>query len=108
MQNRTIAVVCMNGMSVVDIKLGRRLLQESNEVIPVLLLLETNKVHTGSWDILFGVLKVSEESVLSPHNALLHVSRRIREPIHGTSLATEKTMQVWADLVGLASTDGVA
>jgi len=28
------------------------LLQEGNEVIPVLLLLEANKVHTGAWDVL--------------------------------------------------------
>jgi hypothetical protein len=90
-----------------------RLLQESNKVIPVLLLLETNKVHTGSRDVLckianasagddtqklsasatnlFGVFKVIEKSVFSPYNALLHIGRRIRETFYGTSLTTEKT-----------------
>lgn len=98
----------MDVVSVVDIKLGRRLLQVSNKVIPVLLLLETNKVHAGSRDELFRVLEIFEKSVLSPDNALLHISRRVRETIDGTSLATEKTVQVGADFVGLASTDGVA
>jgi len=93
---------------VVDIKLGRRFLQVCDEVIPVLLLLETNESHSGSWDVLFGVLKVSEKSVLSPNNTLLHVGRRVRETFYGASLATEKTMQVRANLVGLASTGGVA
>lgn len=92
----------------VDIKLGRRFLQVSDKVIPVLLLLETNKVHAGSRDVLFRVLEIIEKSVLSPNDALLHVSRRVRETFHGTSLATEKTVQVGADFVGLASTDGVA
>jgi hypothetical protein len=40
---------------------------------------------------LFRVLKVVEQSILSPYNALLHVGGRIRETIDRTGLATEKT-----------------
>jgi len=91
-----------------DINLGRSLLQPSNEVIPVLLFFETDEVHARAGDVLFRVLKVIEQSILSPYNALLHVGGRIRETIDRTGLATEKTMQVGANLVGLARTDSVA
>jgi hypothetical protein len=49
---------------------------------------------------LFGVLKVIEKSILSPLNALLHISRSIRKTLHGTSLATEKTGRRSAEVKG--------
>jgi hypothetical protein len=91
-----------------------RLLQICNEVVPVLLLLETDEVHTRARDVLhkvialvgvdaqqismtatnlFGVFKVGEQCILSPYNALLHVGSRIGETIDRTSFTTEKTVR---------------
>jgi len=91
----------------VDIKLGRRLLQPSNKVIAILLFLETDEVHTCAGDVLFRVLQVGKQRILSPYNTLLHVGGCVGETVDGTSLATDKTMQVGADLVRLTCADGM-
>ena len=50
--------------------LGGRLLQVSNNIRTVLRLLEASEVHLGLRDVLLGVLKVDEQSVLLPSDSL--------------------------------------
>ena len=52
---------------------------------------------TGTRNVLLGVLKVLEESVLVPGNALVDVGLGVREALDGTGLATEETVEVRAD-----------
>ena len=89
-------------------KLGSRFLQPSDEVVTVLVLLETSEGHFSARDVLLGVLKVLEEGLLSPSNALVDVGGSVGEPLDLASLATKEPMEVGADLVGLACTDGMA
>ena len=50
-----------------------RLLEVSDEVGPVLLLLEAREDHLGARDVLLWVDEVLHQSVLAPDNALLDV-----------------------------------
>ena len=79
-----------------------------NQVVPVLLLLETAKGHLGAGDVLLGVLEVLEEGLLVPLNALLLVGIGVGVAVDGASLAAEEAVQGRADLVAAGLVDGVA
>lgn len=79
-----------------------------NEVVAVLLLLETTEGHLGTGDVLLGVLEVSEEGGLVPGDALLLVGVSVGVAVDGAGLAAEEAVQSRADLVGTALLDGVA
>jgi hypothetical protein len=84
------------------------LLEVGDEVVPVLLLLETAEGHLGAGNVLLGVLEVLEEGLLVPLNALLLVGVGVGVAGDGTSVAAEKTVKRGADLVTLTLTKGVA
>jgi len=88
--------------------LSSGVLEVGNEVVPVLLLLETTKGHLGARNVLLGVLEVGKQSVLLPGDALLLVGVGVGEALNGASLAAEETVQIGTDLVGTALLDGVA
>lgn len=48
------------------------------------------------------------ESIVVPGDSLLLVGIGVRVTLNGSGLATEKTVQVWADLVSLSLLKGVA
>ena len=48
------------------------------------------------------------ESIVVPSDSLLLVGIGVRVTLNGSGLATEKTVQVWADLVSLTLLKGVA
>lgn len=79
-----------------------------NEVVPVLVLLETAKGHLGAGDELLGVLEVVEEGVLVPLDTLLLVGVGVGEALDGAGLAAKKTVESGADLVAAAGLEGVA
>jgi len=89
-------------------RLSGRLLEVGNQVLAVLLLLETTKGHLGAGNVLLGVLEVSKEGVLLPGDALALVGVGVGVALDGAGLATKKTVQSRADLVGTALLDGVA
>lgn len=79
-----------------------------NQVLPILLLLETTESHLGAGDVLLGVLKVSEEGVVVPGDALLLVGIGVGVAVDRASLAAEKTVQSGTNLVAAVLLDGVA
>jgi len=89
-------------------RLGGGVLEVGDEVLAVLLLLETAEGHLGAGDVLLGVLEVGEQSVFLPGDALLLVGVGVGVAVDGAGLAAEETVQGRADLVGTASLDGVA
>jgi hypothetical protein len=88
--------------------LGSGLLEVGNQVVPVLLLLETAEGHLGAGDVLLGVLEVGEEGVVLPGDALLLVGVGVGVAVDGTGLAAEEAVQGRADLVAAVLLDGVA
>jgi len=80
----------------------------ADEVIPVLLLLQTSEGHLGAGNVLFGVLEVFEQSLLIPSDTLVDVSGGVGEVFSLTSLTAENAVEVGSDLVGLTGTEGVA
>lgn len=79
-----------------------------NQVVPVLLLLETTEGHLGAGEVLLGVLEVGEEGLLVPGDAGLLVGVGVAVASDGTGLATEEAVQERADLVAAVLLDGVA
>ena len=96
-----------------------------DQVVPVLVLLQSAESHLGSRDVLLGVLEVFEleenhkpprcrvdsatyESALVPFDALGFVCIGVGEALYGTSLATEKPVKVRTDLVSTVLLEGVA
>jgi hypothetical protein len=79
-----------------------------DQVVAVLLLLESTEGHLGARDVLLWVLEVLEESVGVPGDSLLLVGIGVRVTLDGAGLAAEETVEVGADLVGLSVTEGVA
>jgi len=86
-----------------------RLLKICDDIIPILLLLETCKGHSRTWDVLctrirgvsfasrwgaylFRVGKVVEKRGLTPDNSLLLVCLGVFETCRLTSLSTEQTL----------------
>lgn len=76
--------------------------------VPVLSLLEATEGHLGARNVLLGVLKVLEESVLVPVDGTLLVGVGVGEAGDLAGLAAEETVELRADLVALALLEGVA
>lgn len=55
-----------------------------------------------------GSLYMAYKSIVVPGDSLLLVGIGVRVTLNGSGLATEKTVQVWADLVSLSLLKGVA
>lgn len=99
-----------------------------DQVVPVLVLLQSAESHLCARDVLLGVLKVFEladmlvlcsreecyrqlvtyQSVVAPGDSLLLVGISVCEALDRASLAAEQAMQVGANLVGLSIAEGVA
>ena len=88
--------------------LGSGFLKVGDEVIPVLVLLQASEGHFCTRDVLFGVLKVFEESLLLPNDTLVDVGSGVAEAISLTGLASKDTMEVGSYFVGLTGIEGVA
>lgn len=84
------------------------LVEEGDEVVAVLGLLETTEGHLGAGDVLLGVLKVLEEGVLLPGDALLLVGVGVGVALDLAGLAAEEAVEHGADLVALTLLQGVA
>jgi len=54
-------------------QLSSSLLQVRDQVIPVLVLLQSTESHLGTWDVLLRVLEILEQSALIPGDSLLLV-----------------------------------
>lgn len=59
-------------------------------------------------NVLLGVLEVLEQRLVVPVNALVDVGGGVGETLDLAGLTAEETVEVRADLVGLAGADGVA
>lgn len=67
------------------------LVKISDEIVPVLVLLQASKRHLGTWNVLLWVLQVFKESLFLPSNALVYVGSWIRVTGSLTSLAAKYT-----------------
>merc|ERR1719430_2750474 len=85
-----------------------RLLNVSNQVTAVLLLLKPSKHHLGAGDVLLWVGQVDIKGVLVPGDALVNVSLGVAEASSSSSLSSPDTMQVRSLLVLASSLYGVA
>ena len=85
-----------------------RILEVGNKVLSFLVLLDTGEHHLGAGDVLLRVLKVREQGVLVPRNALVDVGGRVGVAIGLASLAAEQTVEVGSLLVCTALIDSVA
>lgn len=79
-----------------------------DEVVPVLVLLETAKRHLCTGNVLLGVLEVVEHGVLVPGDALLLVGVGVGEAVDRAGLAAENAVERGADLVAAVLLEGVA
>ena len=79
-----------------------------DQVVPVLGLLETTEGHLGTRDVLLGVLKVLEESVVVPLNTLLLVGIGVSVTLDVTRLSAEKAVESRSNLVAAVLLNGVA
>lgn len=84
------------------------LLEESNEIIPVLLLFQTTEGHLSARNVLLGIFEVGKQSLVFPSNTLLLVSIGVGVAIYGASLAAEKTVKGGADFAALPSFKSMA
>ena len=84
------------------------LLQEGDEVVAVLVLLETAKGHLGAGNVLLGVLEVFKQRLLVPLNAFLLVGIGVGIALDLAGLAAKEAVQHGADLVALAFLQGMA
>lgn len=101
--------VAIKGVStwLLKLKIGFRL-NLRVEVLTVLLLLQATKGHLGAGNVLLGVLKVLEQSIVVPGDTLLLVGVGELVAVGGTRLAAKEAVQVGADLVATVLLDGVA
>lgn len=79
-----------------------------DQVVPVLLLLETTEGHLSAGNVLLGVLEVLEEGALVPDDALLLVGIGVGVAVDRAGLAAEQAVERGADLVAAAGVEGVA
>jgi len=93
-------------MSVRWLSFGR-FFQVSDQIVPVLGLLQTAEGHLGSGNILLWVLQIGIKGVLIPGDALLLVGISVRESFDLASLPAKNTVQIGADLVSTAGLEGV-
>lgn len=82
--------------------LRRSLLEERNEISPLLRLLDAREHHLRPRDELLRVQQVLEQRVLPPHRARVLVRRRVRVSGDGPALAAEEAVQVRPLLRGAA------
>ena len=85
-----------------------RVLEVGDEGVSLLILLDAREDHLGAGDELLGVLKVGEESLLTPRDTLVHVGSGVGIAGGLASLAAEETAQVGALLVRSTGFDSVA
>ena len=78
---------------------GACLLQESNEVLSLVLLLDASKNHLGARDKLLGVLQVVKQSLLGPGHSTVLVGISVIEALSLARLAAVQTVEVRALLV---------
>ena len=90
----------------IDLCGGR--LKVGNEILSLVLLLDTSENHLGSRNVLLRSQKVLEESILVPGDSLLHVGIGISVSLSLTSLAAKESVKVRSLLVGLTSSTHVA
>jgi len=79
-----------------------------DEVAAVLILLQTRESHFCTGDVLLGVFEVFEQGILSPYDALVHVSGGVGETFNLTGLASEETVKVRSDFVRSTFFEGMA
>merc|ERR1712226_1095768 len=90
------------------ILLGALSLQVSDQVLSLLLFLDTSEYHLRSRDVLRRVSKVDIQGIWTPRNSFILVSLRVREAFRLTSLSTNESVKVGTLLVGLSRFDHVA
>lgn len=116
----------LSNMSVVFPECGNR---DSirDQVVPVLILLQSTESHLCSWNVLLWVLEVFElllvrnclsflfrgdlvtyESVFLPLNSLCLVGIGVCETWNGTSVTAEQSVKVGTDLVSFTLTESMA
>ena len=83
-------------------------IEVSNQVIPVLLLLEASEHHLGAGDVLLGVGEVDIQGVVSPCDGLLNVGLGVGEPGGLSSLSPEQAVKVGSLLVLASGLNSVA
>jgi len=91
-----------------DSGLCGRALEVGNEIIAILILLETRKGHLRTRNVLFGVFEVLEQSLLVPRHALVDVRGSVREALGLSSLATEHAVKIRANLVWATRLESMA
>ena len=78
---------------------GACLLQESNEVLSLVLLLDASENHLGARDELLGVLQVVKQSLLGPGHSTVLVGISVIEALCPTRLTAVQSIEVRALLV---------
>ena len=84
------------------------MLQVSNQVLPVLVLLQSSKGHLGAGNVLLGVLQVLEQGLISPGDTLVNVGSGVRVSVCLTGLTAKDTKQVGTNFVWSTTLEGVA
>lgn len=79
-----------------------------DQVVPILLLLQSAKRHLGSWDVLLWVLEVGKQGILLPCDTLRLIRFRVGEPVDLTGLPPKKTVKLRSDLVAFIGAEGMA
>jgi hypothetical protein len=85
-----------------------RFLEVGDEGVSLLILLDAREDHLGARDVLLGVLKVGEESLLAPRDALVYIGSGVGVAGGLASLAAEETVEVGALFVRTTGFDSVA
>jgi len=79
-----------------------------DQVVPVLVLLQSTESHLCARNVLLWVLKVLKQSFLVPLNRFLLVGVGVGETLDRSGVTSEKAVQIGTDLVALAFTESVA
>ena len=80
----------------------------SDQVIPVLLLLESGEDHLGAGDVLLGVGQVDVQGLVGPGDALLDVGLGVGEPGSLSGLPAEHAVEVGSLLMLASGLNSVA
>ena len=84
------------------------LLHPGDEVVAVLVLLQTTESHLGAGNVLLGVLQVLEQGLISPGDTLVDVGSGVRVSVCLTGLTAKDTEQVGTNFVWSTTLEGVA
>lgn len=79
-----------------------------DQVVPLLLLLQTTERHLGTWNVLLWVLKVLEQGGFIPNNTLLLVGIGVLETSDLARFTAKESVQVRANFVGTTLLESVA